>query len=95
MNAYVMLDIQITDKEKFLEYQQLAPATVAQYNGKFIVKGGQITQHEGDWEPSRMVVIEFPTRNQAEEWLESEEYKKAAVIRRSAAKTSIVIVDGM
>lgn len=95
MKAYALLDLQITDQERFLEYQKVAPATVAQYDGKFIVKGGHTTKHEGDWAPSRLVVIEFPSRARAEEWLNSEEYQKATLLRQAAAKTNIILVDGI
>lgn len=95
MKAYVILDILITDKEQFLEYQKMAPSTVKLYDGEFIVKGGHITRHEGDWEPSRIVVIEFHDRKRAEEWLNSPEYMEASVIRQAAAKTSIIIVNGI
>jgi uncharacterized protein (DUF1330 family) len=95
MAAYVIIDLTINDKETIVEYQKLAPATIEAYNGKFIVRGGQITTLEGAWRPTRIVIIEFASRERAEEWWHSEIYSKAKQIRQRAAKTNLVIVDGL
>ena len=61
MPAYVINDMVVTDPELFERYKQLSPPTVAQYGGRFLARGGQIENLEGDWSPQRVVIIEFPS----------------------------------
>ena len=49
MPAYVINDMVVTDPELFERYKQLSPPTVAQYGGRFLARGGQIENLEGDW----------------------------------------------
>ena len=59
MSAYIIADVQVTDPEVYTGYTKLVPATVKAYGGKFIVRGGAAENMEGDWEPNRVVVLEF------------------------------------
>ena len=56
MPAYVINDMVVTDPEMFERYKQLSPPTVAQYGGRFLARGGQIENLEGDWSPRRVVI---------------------------------------
>lgn len=95
MLAYVIVDVSIQDPAEMAEYQKLTPATLAAYEGKFIVRGGQITALEGDWNPERVVVLEFPSVEHAKEWWNSEQYAPAKAIRQRAAETNMIIVEGV
>ena len=66
----------------FDEYRKQVPATLAPFGGKFIVRGGKVTVHEGEWPHPRTVVIEFPSRAQAEGWYKSAEYQKIIQLRQ-------------
>jgi uncharacterized protein (DUF1330 family) len=94
MPAFVIIELSIHDKEGIVEYQKLAPATIAQYDGKFVVRGGQTTSLEGNWNPQRIVVIEFPSVQRAKEWWDSEMYSKAKALRQKFADTKMIIVEG-
>ena len=94
MAALVIVDVSIQDHEGYEEYKKLTQAAVAAYDGKFVVRGGQITTLEGDWQPERIVVLEFPTVERAKEWWNSEIYSKAKVIRHRTAKTKMIVVQG-
>ena len=61
MPAYVINDMVVTDPELFERYKQLSPPTVARYGGRFLARGGQIENLEGDWSPRRVVIIEVPS----------------------------------
>ena len=61
MRAYVIVEISIHDPELYEEYKKLTPASIAEYDGKFIVRGGKTVSMEGDWKPQRIVVSEFPS----------------------------------
>lgn len=94
MKAYVIVEVSITDKIQYEEYKKLAPAVVTAYNGRFLVRGGRTETLEGDWEPERMVVVEFPSLAKAHEWWNSDQYSKAKAIRQRSAHTKMVIVEG-
>ncbi len=68
MPAYVIVEISIHDLQEYEAYKKLTPATIAAYDGRFVVRGGQTETLEGDWKPERIVVLEFPTVERAKEW---------------------------
>lgn len=94
MTAYVIVDIEITDPEGYAEYKNLAPAAVALYGGKYIARGGQTETLEGDWQPKRLVILEFPSIDQAKAWLNSPEYAPARALRHRYAKSNMVVIEG-
>ena len=94
MPAFVIVDVSITDPVEYEAYKKLTPAAVAAFDGKFIVRGAQTETLEGNWDPERIVVLEFPSVARAKEWWNSEMYSKAKVIRQRAAKTQMIVVAG-
>ena len=95
MTAYVVLDIQVTDPARYEKYKDLAAPTVTQYGGKYIVRGGKVNKLEGDWAPSRVVILQFESVEQAEKWLGSPEYRPAMELRHQTAITRSIIVEGI
>lgn len=95
MSAYVIVDIHITDPETYADYKDLAPATIALYGGKYLARGGTTENLEGDWQPGRLVILEFPTLKGAKAWLESPEYAPARRLRHTAALSNMVMVEGV
>ena len=93
MKAYVIVEVSITDKIIYEEYKKLTPAAVAAFGGQFIVRGGRTETLEGDWQPERMVVVEFPSVEKAKEWWSSDEYSKAKAIRQQSTHTKMIIVE--
>jgi uncharacterized protein (DUF1330 family) len=94
MAAYVIAEVTITDPQGFEDYRQMVPATVAQYGGKFVVRGGQMEKLEGSWEPKRLVVIEFDSAERAKQWWISEEYREAKALRQRTAQTNLIVIEG-
>lgn len=95
MIGYVIAEIQVNDPVLFEEYRKLVPATIAKYGGKYLVRGGAIESKEGGWTPARVVVLEFPTIEQARKWYHSPEYAPALAIRLKAANAKVILVDGV
>lgn len=95
MAAYVIVEMEVTDPVGIEEYRTLAAASVAAYGGRFIVRGGQTEMLEGDWRPKRLVVLEFPSVERAKEWWASKEYGAARAIRERAAKTRMIVAEGV
>jgi uncharacterized protein (DUF1330 family) len=94
MKAYVIVDVKITDPERYAEYKKLTPGSLVPFEGKFIVRGGETQTLEGDWEPGRMVVLEFPSTEKAKAWWSSAEYAPAKALRQSASVTRMILVEG-
>jgi uncharacterized protein (DUF1330 family) len=95
MPAYVIVDVSIHDPEEYEKYKKLTPATIAAFNGRFVVRGGDVTTMEGEWTPERIVVLEFPTREIATAWWHSDTYSDAKTIRQRSAHTKMIMVDGI
>ena len=95
MSAYVIAEVDVHDAALFEEYRKLVPATIAQYGGKYLVRGGATETKEGGWTPKRMVVLEFPTMDQARKWYHSAEYAPALTMRLKAAKNRMILVEGV
>jgi len=95
MPAYVIVEIDIHDKELYKSYTELTPETINNYNGKFIARGGKSIILEGDKIPKRVVVLEFPDLETANSWWHSEAYSRAKKIRQKAATTRMTIVEGV
>jgi uncharacterized protein (DUF1330 family) len=95
MPAYVIVEVSIDDPALYEEYKKLTPAAIAAYGGRFVVRGAQTESLEGDWQPERIVVLEFPSVAIVKEWWASDQYTKAKEIRQRAAKTKMLVVEGV
>ena len=95
MAAYVINDMEITDPVVFEQYRQMTPATLVQYGGRFIVRGGAIEPLEGAWSPRRLVILEFATAAQARAWIDSPEYAPVRRLRQASARSSMILVEGV
>lgn len=95
MAAYYIVEIDIQDPAGFEEYRSKVPATIERYGGKYLVRGGRLETLEGEWRPKRIVVLEFPSIEQAKRWYDSEEYRPLKELRRRTARGHIVLVDGV
>lgn len=95
MAAYVIVDLTVTDLPTMEEYRQQVPATVAKYGGRFLVRGGAHQTIEGDWKPNRVVVLEFPSMEQAKRWYDSEEYRDPKAMRLRAGRANLIMVEGV
>jgi len=95
MSAYVIVEIEVLDPVGYEDYKQLAGVTVEKYGGKYIVRGGKTEVLEGNWNPKRIVVLEFGTAERAKEWLNCEEYREPRKMRHRTARTNMILVEGM
>jgi uncharacterized protein (DUF1330 family) len=95
MSAYVIAEIEVTDPAAYEDYRKQVPGVVEKYKGKFIVRGGRIESMEGGWAPKRMVVVEFPSMEQALKWYRSADYAPLIKLRQKASRGWLVIVEGI
>jgi uncharacterized protein (DUF1330 family) len=91
----MIADIEVLDPVAYEEYKRLASPTPAQFGGRYIVRGAPVQVVEGDWSPKRLVVLEFPSLEQAKAWYESEEYSRAKAIRHQSARSNLIFVEGV
>jgi uncharacterized protein (DUF1330 family) len=95
MSAYVIVEIDVVDPAGYEEYKKQAAATVHKYGGKYIVRGGKAEVLEGDWNPKRIVILQFESMERAKEWLNCEEYREPRKMRHATAKTNMIVVEGV
>lgn len=95
MAAYIIARINVTDWEQYREYTKATPDAIAQFGGKFIVRGGEVTTLEGPEETHRVVLLEFPTFDQAQAFYVSPAYQNAKKLREGAATGQFLLVDGL
>ena len=94
MKAYVVVEIDIHDPQLYERYKQLAPAGIAAHGGRYLVRGAKTTTLEGDWDPKRFVILEFPSADAARAWWDGPEYAEAKRLRQSCATTQMLLVEG-
>jgi uncharacterized protein (DUF1330 family) len=95
MSAYVVVEIEVLDADRYETYKQLAPPAIAAYEGRYLVRGGEVETLEGDWSPKRIVILEFPSMTQAKAWWASTEYEQAKALRQACARTEMIVVAGL
>lgn len=95
MPAFIIADIDITDPEGFEAYRQLVTPTVDHAGGRYRVRGGRVEVLEGQWQPRRLVMLEFESMAAARAWYESDAYAPAKAIRQRSASSHVVLVEGL
>ena len=95
MAAYIVVQVDVKDPERYADYRAMVPATLAKYGGRFIVRGGKTETLEGSWSPKRFVVVEFPSVEQAKAWWASPEYAEAKALRQATALSQMIVADGV
>lgn len=94
MAAYLIAEVEITDPERYKDYQAVTPGTVEKYGGRFVVRGGNPLSIEGGWDPERIVVVEFADIEAAKAWYNSPEYQAVLGIRHEASNGRVIMVEG-
>lgn len=95
MSAYVIVDIAVRDRDTYERYKALAAPAVSHYGGRYLVRGGATQTLEGEWQPGRFVILEFPSAQMGRAWWDSPEYAPAKAIRQSCADTEMILVEGV
>jgi uncharacterized protein (DUF1330 family) len=95
MPAYLIVETDVHDPEQYELYKAASPGAVAAGGGRFVVRGGAHVVLEGDWNPKRLVVLEFESLDAATRFYDSPEYQEAKKLREGAAKLNMVAVEGV
>ena len=95
MSAYLLVNVDIKDNEKYKEYLKATPSIIKKFGGKFLVRGGDFEVYEGNWNPKRLVVVKFESMQKAKQFYDSPEYNAVKELRQSSAYTEWVFVEGL
>jgi uncharacterized protein (DUF1330 family) len=94
--AYLIVEMNISDMEQYKKYMAEAPATIRAYGGEYLVRGGKMESFEGDWRPSRLAMLRFPSYEKAKAWYEQSDYVKVRELRAGATEHfNMVLVEGV
>ena len=95
MPAYLVADMHVTDPAGYEEYRRLAPIAIAKYGGRYLARAGETAILEGDWSPTRLVLLEFPSIEKAKAFYDSPEYRTARDSREGKGKFRMVVTEGL
>ncbi len=95
MAAFIVSHINVTDWNKYKEYMKVTPDIIGKFEGKFIVRGGEMMTLEGPEETRRVIIVEFPTLEKAKEFYNSQDYRDAKKLREGAATAQFIAIDGV
>jgi len=94
MTAYIVAHVDVQDWEKYREYMKHTPRCIARFGGRFIVRGGEMVTLEGPAETLRIVLIEFPSLEQAKAFYKSPEYAETKRLREGGGSARFVAISG-
>ena len=95
MAAYVISELEVRDTTAIETYRALAAKSIAQYGGRYLMRGGAASVVEGGPPPKSIVVVEFPSMTRLREWYASAEYAEALEVRQTALERRLIFVEGV
>ena len=95
MAAYVIAMVDVKDPVRYEGYRNMVLPTITAFGGRFIARGGKVDVLEGSWDPRRMVIVEFPSVEQAKAWWNSPEYAEAKALRQATSAGTLIVIDGV
>ena len=94
MPAYFVVELEMTNPAGMAAYREAVPATLAQYGGRFLTRGGAAELIEGGPEPKRIVILEFADTAAFKRWYNSPEYQKILPGRLNNSSARAFVVEG-
>ena len=95
MTAFIVSDVSVRDADAFQTYRTRAADSIARHGGRYLARGGAVEALEGAWEPRNVIIVEFPSVEQARAWYSSPEYAHALEVRDKALSRNLILVDGV
>lgn len=96
MTTYLIVDTVLTDPDLYEQYKLRAKPIVEKYSGEYLVRGGQLSVKEAAlWSPARVVLIRFPTSDQAQAFYQSDEYQAVLGLSAQSARRTVFFVEGL
>ena len=95
MTAYVISEVEVRKAQAMERYRTCAARSIAQYGGRYLVRGGHAETVEGGPPAKTLIVVEFPSMARAREWYASPEYAEALAERWKALDRRLIFVEGV
>ena len=95
MPAYLIADITVTDPAAYTEYRAQVSAMIEKHGGRYLARGGDVSACEGNWQPGRIIILEFDDVAAAKAFYDSPDYAPLKALRQRASTGSVVIVEGV
>lgn len=95
MAAYAILDVDVFDIEDFLRYQKAVAPLLAAAGARYLARGGEFRVYEGDYQPGRLILVEFPSLEAMDIFYESEGYQSLKIQREACSSCRILAVQGL
>ena len=94
-SAYILANVDVKDPAAYEEYKRLSTIAMKAHGAEVCVRGGKTEVLEGDWTPHRVVLLKFPSVEQAKAFYASTEYKAAIEARKNIAVMRMVLIEGV
>lgn len=94
-SAYVLANVDVTDPVQYEQYKKLSTIAMQAHGAQVCIRGGKVEVLEGDWSPTRVVLLKFPTPEAARAFYDSAEYQAAKAARQGAAVMRMVLIEGL
>jgi uncharacterized protein (DUF1330 family) len=92
----MILDADVHDLEAYEKYKEAAPKYVARHGGEYCCRGGGAEVFVGDWNPKRIVMLKFPSRQNYDAFMADPDYKQWKELRESLTTIKQwLVVDGV
>lgn len=95
MPAYVIFDVEIRDMNRYQEYMKGVKPVIEAAGGKYLARGGHHKVYEGDWQPRRIVLFEFPSVADFESFYNGPAYLALRPLRDACSSARLVSVEGL
>lgn len=95
MPAYVIFDVDIRDPAAYQGFMQQVKPALEAAGGRYLARGGAHSVHEGDWQPRRIVLLEFPSVAAFEAFYEGPVYQGLKAVRDACSSARLVSVHGL
>jgi uncharacterized protein (DUF1330 family) len=94
MAGYLIANLEVTDAEAFAKYREQVPPLIARFGGRYLVRGAEVDNREGQLALQRLVILEFPSLAEARRFYESDEYAPLLKLRADSTRSDVVLVEG-
>lgn len=95
MSVYLIVNVDVKNPAAYEEYRRKVPPLIHKHGGEYVVRGGKYAVLEGNWKPSRLVILRFPDVASAQALFDDPEYQPLRVLRQRVSRTDIVLIEGV
>jgi len=95
MAAYAIVDLEVFDIALYLRYQKAIRPVLELAGARYLARGGEFHVYDGDYQPSRLILVEFPSLSCMDTFFNSDAYKSLEPQRQACSSARILGVEGL